>query len=65
MLQCSNIFLTKERNIRLGTQKNIFSHFFKRYLVLIAMYCKFVGDFGLAKMLREYDLASSVSNSKK
>lgn len=67
LLQCSNIFLTKDQDIRLGKCRIVFS-----LLFIISSYSyKFAkpkertvlpGDFGLAKMLTSDDLASSVSD---
>lgn len=58
--QCSNIFLTKEQDIRLG--KFVDSFIFKPFLsVTNASTISVSGDFGLAKILTSDDLTSSVS----
>ena len=74
-LQCSNIFLTKDQDIRLGgcfliTIRVIVFLFVVRFvLVLHLKIGKNIflwvnaGDFGLAKTLKADDLASSVSSS--
>lgn len=67
-LQCSNIFLTKNKDIRLGEKAKtrifytqdyyyfFFSFVFEQFLSHII----YTGDFGLAKLLDKDDLASSV-----
>lgn len=75
-LQCSNIFLTKGQDIRLG-QSNLLTRERPEFVdldlptsfypssSLIATYFRPLfapGDFGLAKMLTSDDLASSVSS---
>lgn len=69
--QCSNIFLTKDKDVRLG-EFVIFCLFYLMktiafincvliylYLLLFFWVCR-LGDFGLAKTLKADDLASSV-----
>lgn len=65
--QCSNIFLTKDQDIRLG--KSLMNFFWPCFndmiLVIFNSSTRFfvvcAGDFGLAKTLKANDLASSVS----
>jgi serine/threonine protein kinase len=65
-VQCSNIFLTKGKDIRLGKWSDYY------LLIFNVRECTFseqltinpgAGDFGLAKILTSDDLASSVSNA--
>lgn len=60
LLQCSNIFLMKDQDIRLG--KNFLSSTFVLQNLEQLLTCMTIsGDFGLAKMLTSDELASSVS----
>ncbi|KVI08572.1 Protein kinase, ATP binding site-containing protein, partial [Cynara cardunculus var. scolymus] len=62
-VKCSNIFLTKDQDIRLG--EYIFLNFFLELKVSdddSSSIIHLSGDFGLAKMLTSDDLASSVSD---
>ena len=63
-MQCSNIFLTKEQDVRLGEYKEFiwFPNLDNIALADNLLKIKILGDFGLAKMLIEEDLASSVRN---
>lgn len=67
--QCSNIFLTKDQDIRLGKSlMNFFWPCFNRMILVIfnsstRFFVVCAGDFGLAKTLKADDLASSVSLS--
>lgn len=61
-VQCSNIFLTKEQDIRLGELIFLFSCrlFFWKNRISTWLFAV-TGDFGLAKILTSDDLTSSVS----
>ncbi|CAJ1956203.1 unnamed protein product [Sphenostylis stenocarpa] len=53
-LKCSNIFLTKDQDVRLGIDYDVF------ILKFVCNPDNHIGDFGLAKTLKADDLASSV-----
>lgn len=59
LIQCSNIFLTKDNKIKLGKKRDSILHsmILQHFLVSNVGY---TGDFGLAKLLSKDDLASSV-----
>lgn len=58
--QCSNIFLTKEQDVRLGKFMQVFFTEVEMNASLILTISFVAGDFGLAKTLKADDLASSV-----
>lgn len=58
--QCSNIFLTKEQDVRLGKFVQVFFTEVGMTASLILTILFVAGDFGLAKTLKADDLASSV-----
>lgn len=67
-LQCSNIFLTKNKDIRLGEKaktrifytQDYYYFFFSFVFEQFRSHIIYTGDFGLAKLLDKDDLASSV-----
>lgn len=68
IVQCSNIFLTKDQDIRLGEYIGRWCPTFYFWVFYVEMgrtvenLRHIAGDFGLAKMLTSDDLASSVSS---
>lgn len=61
--QCSNIFLTKEQDIRLGKFVDSLVFAFSKAIIYSSTF-SVSGDFGLAKILTSDDLTSSVSCEK-
>lgn len=64
-LKCSNIFLTKDQNVRLGEIFSMFACCVNDHLNdmnLLSLNMILSGDFGLAKTLKADDLTSSVGS---